>query len=189
MKSKELSPEESLAIITQTIQEAKSQFEEDGLVYMLWGGLVAFAAISQFILLKLGYFSINYYPYFFMPLGFIFTWFYYSKKGNRKSNNHLSEIITTSWLAVSFNIMILGFFLNSLLQTNLIPILMILLGIGIIVSSRVTKSQLFLFSGIIINLSGLLAFLVGGFYHPLIMGVAAFVAIFIPGLILVKRAK
>ncbi len=188
MNANKLTPERSLEIITQAIQEAKTQFEEDGLIYVFWGLLTAVAAFSQFFLLKDGYHSINYYPYFLMPLGGLFSAWYYSKK-QVMSSNKVSKMISISWMVVSINILILGFGFPSFLTTSLIPIILILIGMAITISGGILGSRILLVAGILLNIAGFGSFLVDWMYQPLIMGIASVVGVLIPGLLLMTNHR
>lgn len=188
METENFTPEKSLALIEQIINEAKCKFEENGFIYVFWGALTAVAAIGQYILLNTEYNDISYYPYFLMPLGAVFNVFYFSKK-KRKSANLISKIISYAWIIISINTMALGFFFAPILQVNLIPILLILLSIGIVISGATIKNNVLLFSGIILNISAFVCFYLDWIYQPLLMGIASIIAIFIPGLILMQKHK
>ena len=115
MNAEQLSPEQSLELITEVIKEAKSRFEENGVIYCMWGAILAFAALLQYGLLKSGQEEISYYGYFIVPIGALISWYYYPrKKASRK--NQVSSNISITWGVVSMNLMILGFFFNYVLQ-------------------------------------------------------------------------
>jgi len=189
MKSHQLTPEKSFEIITQIIDEARTRFMENGFIYVFWGALSAIASISQFVLLKYEYYSINYYPYFLMPLGVIFTRYYFSKKKKKSKQNQIGKILSIVWGVLSLNIMILGFLFAAELRESLVPIILVLLGIGMVISGGTVKSNLILYAGIAINISGLICFNLEWIYHPLLLGIVSIFAIFIPGVILMIKHK
>ncbi len=186
MNTKELSPEKSLELITKVIEEAKERVEENGLIYVLWGVLIATASIGQFILLKMEYYSVNWYPYLLMPIGAIVTAFY---SRNERPKNAIGKMMTVAWVILSLNIMILGFAFGYVLKTNLIPVILMLLSLGIQISGVSVKSKLLIFSGIFINISALICFWVEWLYQPLVMGIVSIFAILIPGIILMLQYK
>jgi len=189
MNDQILTPEKSFDIINQAIKEARTRVEENGPIYTLWGLLSTLAALGQFYLLKNGQFTINYYPYFLMPLGAIYTAYYFYRKKRKGPQNHIGKIIGISLTIVTLNVFVLSFLLAGILKTQLIPILLILLGTGTIISAGATRNKLILFSGIILNLSGLACFYVEWMYQPLLLGIVSTVAIFIPGIILMVEQK
>jgi len=188
METEKLSVEKSFELIAQTISEARSKFEENGFIYVFWGILITIASFSQFFLLKYEYYEINYYPYFLMPLGGIFTGYYFYKKEKGKTNQ-ISMIMGMAWVSISTNIMLLAFIYGQYLRENLTPIILLLLGIGIFISGGSIKSKLLIISGIVINISAFICFWLDWNYHPLLMGIASIVAVLIPGIILMMKSK
>jgi len=188
METPNLTPEKSLEIITQVINEARTKLEENGFIYVFWGVLTAIASISQFILLKNEYYDINYYPYFLMPLGGIYTGYYFYRKGKTKPNQ-IGKIVGVAWVTISLNIMILAFAFSYILQEHLTPIILILLGIGLFISGGAIKSRLIIVSGILINISGYICFNLKWINHSLLMCIVSVIAILIPGIILMIEHK
>ena len=190
MKTENFSPQESLDLITQVILEAKNKFSEDGVIYTMWGALLMIASTTQYFLLQNGFTTTHFYPYFLMPLGGIISWWYFSRKATSTTGtNQISKVTSAVWITCSFNILVLGFALHSVLLTNLTPVILILLGIALSLSGVIIKSNLLLFSGIFTNITAIASFFIDWQYHPLIMALVALVAILIPGLILMNRYK
>lgn len=189
MESNKLSPEKSLELITQVIIQARNKFEHNGFIYMFWGVLTAITSISQFILLKNEYYTINWYPYLLMPIGFIYTATYFSKKKNKNTQNLISKTISVLWVILAINVMILGFFFATNLKQNLIPIILILISVGTLVSGASIKSKLLLYSGIFIGVSAFLSFYLEWIYQPLLMGIISIIALLIPGIVLMTKHK
>lgn len=188
MENTDLTPEKSFELINQVINDARNRIEENGFIYAFWGVLSTVAALGQFFLLRSGYFNINYFPYFIMPLGAIYTGYYYSKK-KKSEHNQIGRILGVSWSAIVLNIFILGFLLSGSLKANLIPVILVLLGIATIISGGTTKNRLLLFTGIIMDLAGLFCFSVTWMYQPLLLGIVSAVTIFVPGIILMVEHK
>ena len=188
MENTELTPEKSFELINQVISDARNRIEENGFIYAFWGVLSTAAALGQFFLLRNGYIHINYYPYFIMPLGAIYTGYYYSRK-KKGEHNLVGRILGISWSAIILNVFILGFLLSGSLKENLIPVILILLGIAIIISGSTTKNWLLLFAGIIMDLAGLFCFSVTWMYQPLLLGIVSAITILVPGIILMVEHK
>jgi len=188
METDKLSAEKNFELITQIIAQARNKFEENGFIYMFWGALLAIASISQFLLLKNEYYDIHWYPYLLMPIGSIYSSYYFKKKG-KNVRNQISKIVTHTWIFLSLNMMILGFIFSTILKENLVPIILILLSVGTIISGISLKSKLVIISGILINFSAFICFNLKWLYHPLFLGVVSIVAILIPGIILMLQHK
>jgi len=103
-----------------------------------------------------------------MPIGAIYSSIYFSKKKKNKQNL-ISKIVSALWIVLSINMMFLGFLFANNLKENLIPIILILLSIGTIVSGTSIKSKLLLYSGIFIGLSAFLGFYLECIYQPLLL--------------------
>ena len=189
MKEENFSPEQGFETIASVIREAKAQFEEDGIIYVGWGILTAFAAFAQYYLLHNGQIDINYYPYFLMPLGAIASAIYSIRKEKKGRKTHLSKIITSVWVSVSISVMILGFLLAQTLGASLMPLILILLSIGIMVSGVTIKSNILLIPGVIMNLIGFYAFTWQIQEQPLLMGIASILCVLIPGILLMRNHK
>ncbi len=187
METNKLLPEKSFELIAQVITQARNKFEENGFIYMFWGALIAITSISQFVLLKNEYYDINWYPYLLMPIGSIYTGFYFSRIKGKSKQNLISKIVSFTWIVLTFNLLILGALFGSFLKQNLIPIILILLAIGVIVSGTSVKSRLLLYSGILINISAFVCFYLDWVYHPLLMSIVSILAFFIPGLLLMIK--
>jgi hypothetical protein len=155
---------------------------------MLWGGAIALCCFAQSYLLHIGMGSQSWYPYLLLPLLSIYTMFYYSKK-HSSQHNPLNQISSRLWIFTGFNIMIIAFGFNGFLQSNLIPIILILWGIATSVAGSFIRSKLLLFSGIILNLSAYAAFFIPWKQHPLLMGIVSLIAVLVPGILLYFKHK
>jgi len=190
MNQNEISPQESLAIISDMIAKTKARFEANGHIYLFWGVLLTLASFAQFLLLQLEYYSINYYPYFLVLLGWVYMFWNFSKKDNRSRNKSiLSMTINSLWICVGVNSALLGFLVGANLTTNLIPILLIILSVAVITSGVALKSWLLISVGILSNIIGFIAFEVGYLYQPLLNSVVFFAVLVVPGFRLRNRSK
>lgn len=189
MEKDNLTPEQSFELITKVINEARNRFEENGLIYVFWGALIALASFGQYYLLKTEHTDIHWYPYLLMPLGSIFTGIYYAKKKKTKRKNMIEKILAVLWNVLALYMLILGFLFAGHLRENLLPIILILLSIGIIVSGVSIRKNILLFSGFIIGISAIYAFYLNLIYQPLLAGIISVVAILIPGIILMYQHK
>ncbi len=187
MKTDQLTPEQSLALITQVINQARGRFEENGFIYVFWGTLIALASFGQFWLLRTGHYNIHWYPYLLMPLGAVYSSVYYAGKNRNRTQNPIGKILSVLWIALATNMIVLGFAFAGSLKENLIPVILILLSVGILASGATLRSKILLFAGMIIGIAAFVAFYVSRLYQPLLMGTVSVVAILIPGIILMMR--
>lgn len=189
MRTEELHPEKSFELITDVIAQARRKFEENGLVYVFWGVLMALASFGQYILLRNEFYKENWYPYLLMPVGAIISFFYFRKKTSSGAINLIGRIIGFAWIILSLNMMILGFAFAALLAENLVPVILVLLSVGIVISGVAIRSKLLIFSGVIINIAAFVGLNLAWMYHSLLSGIVAVVAVLIPGIVLMVQYR
>jgi hypothetical protein len=190
MENKEFTPSESLALIANVILEAKSRFKDNGFSFIFLGLCSFIASLGQFILLKLEYYHINYYPYFIMPIAGAITYFYCKKKRRVvKSKNIIGTLLSVLGAILGINLMIAGFFFWPKFGIALIPFILILFSIWSILTGALIKNSIFLISGIVINIIAYLSFYIGREYHPLVLSIVSLIGIVIPGIILNNSSK
>lgn len=190
MEDKEITPSESLALIANVILEAKSRFKDNGFSFIFLGLCSFFSSFGQFVLLKLEYYQINYYPYFIMPIAGVVTYFYYKKKRKvAKSKNIIGTLLSVLGAILGFNLMIAGFFFWAKFGIALIPFMLILFSIWSVLTGVLIKNRVFLIPGIVINIIAFLSFYISIEYHPLILSIVSLIGIVIPGIILNFSSK
>ena len=181
MKTTSLSPTERFELIESVIKQAKSRFEENGFAFILWGISIALCCFAQAYLIEMGQLSRSWYPYLALPLVALIVFFYYYKKNDRKPNP-LAFLYGRIWQLIGLNIMILSFGFSYSLTLNLVPILLILLGIATLFSASILKSSILLFSGLMVNFSGFIAFFLSYQQQSILMGIVSIIAFLFPGI-------
>ena len=185
MKSSTLTPEESLLLITKTIEETKERFKENGHILVFWGTLMLIVIGSQFILSLLELYKFTMYPVYLYPLGgvyMIYIWIKEKKKNMPKTiiGNILGNI---GWI-VGMNFLIMGFFFSDQLGEAMAPVFLILLALMIFVSGLSIKFKPLTIGGALVNLIGLGSFFLDRDYHGFSMMLGAMVGLIIPGILL-----
>jgi hypothetical protein len=190
MENKEFTPSESLSLIANVISEAKSRFKDNGFSLIFLGLCSAVASLGQFVLLKLQYYEINYYPYFIMPIAAAITFFYYKKKRSTvKSKNIIATLFSIISAIMGINFMIAGFFFWGKFGIALVPFMLILFSIWSALTGVLIKNRIFLISGIVINIIAYCSFFIDREYHPLVLSVVSLIGIVLPGIILNYSSK
>ncbi len=187
-----ITPEESLLLITKTINETKKRFEDNGHIMILWGTLTFIVFFSQYIFVQIGWyklFDIAWTNILFM-FGLIYTLIYTWKKIKKKKlpKTIIGRILNPiSWVFAA-NFMILGLFFGHRFGVTLGPIFLILFALFIIMVGVSIKFKPITIGGIILNLMGFAAFYISPQYHGLLLAAGGIIAMVIPG-ILLNRAK
>lgn len=183
-----LTPEDSLLLISKTIEETKKRFEENGHIIILWGVLMFTVFFSQYIFSITGLykkFDIIWTTALF-PLGAIYT-FIYSRKTVRKNNlpkTLLMRIIHTMGWAMGMNLLVLGVFFSQQLGDAMAPVFIILLALSMIVTGASIKFKPLFIGGLLLNLIGFGTFYLARDYHGLCFMLGAVVGLIIPGILL-----
>ncbi len=183
---KRITPEESLLIIANTIEETKRRFEENGYILILWGLLIFVVTLSQYILIQAGLaYRTGLPPLLYPPLGtliFIYAWRRHKK--NDAPKTVAGRILGAMGWTLGGNLMILGFFFWNRIGATPIPVFLILIAMFIIVTGFFIKFAPLVIGGILCNLLGFATFYLDWQYHPLVMSTASVISLIIPGILL-----
>jgi len=193
MDKTNLTPEESLLLITKTIEETKQRFQENGHIIILWGSLTFIVFLSQYVLVFLGLYKIFdiMWTCILFPLGGIYTFIYVRRKVEKKNipMTIIGRTIGTMGWVFGFNLMILGFIFGHQLDKAAAPIFLILLALFIIMTGISLKFKPLTIGGILLNLIGFGTFLISTDYYGLSMMLGALVGLIIPGILLNKANR
>lgn len=188
MNNTSLTPEQSLLLISKTIEETKQRFEENGHIIILWGVLTVVVFGSQYLLSHLGlykHFDIIWTTALF-PLGAIYT-FIYTRKTMKQKNlpqTLLTRTIGTMGWAMGLNLLVLGFLFGQHLGNAMAPVFIILLALSIIVIGASIQFKPLFIGGVLMNLIGFCTFYLSRDYHGLSLMLGAVVGLIIPGMLL-----
>ena len=187
-----LTPEESLLLITKTIEETKERFKESGFMFIFWGSLTLIVFGSQLILSLLELYKFTMCPVYLFPIGAIYTAIYAWKeyKKNNIPKTIIGNILQNFGWIVGMNLMIMGFFFGGKLGEAIGPVFIILLALFIIVCGLSIKFKPLIIGGALTNLIGLGSFFFDMNYHGFSMMLGAVVGLIIPGILLnIARRK
>jgi hypothetical protein len=180
-----LRPEESLLLISKTIQDAKKRFEANGHILVFWGTLTIIIFGSQLILSLLELYKYTMYPVYLFPLGtiyMIYVWIKEKKKNLPKTI--IGNLLGTMGWVIGMNLMIMGFLFTNKLGEATAPVFLILMAMFIIVAGISIKFKPLAIGGVLLNLIGLGTFFFDIDYHGFSMMLGMVVGLIIPGLLL-----
>jgi hypothetical protein len=188
-----LTPEESLLLITKTIEETKQRFQENGHIIILWGTITFIVFLSQYILVLLELYKVMdiMWTCILFPLGGIYTYIYFRRKVEKKNipMTIIGKTIGTMGWVFGANLMILGFIFGHQLDKAMAPIFLILLALFIIMTGISLKFKPLTIGGILLNLIGFGTFLINTDYYGLSIMIGSVVGLIIPGILLNKAKK
>ncbi len=169
MDKTNLTPEESLSLITKTIEEVnrktiedtKKGFKEGSVIFLMWGFLMFIVTICQFIIIRLELNIATGIPALLYPLGGIYTFIYSRKKSKNTDlpkNNLITNLLLALGMILGANFMIMGIFFGPQLGVAFIPIILILFAFFIIMTVISIQFKPILIGGIAINLLAFVPF-------------------------------
>lgn len=184
---------QSLAIISEMIDNARERIVDDGFFYLLWGYLVFIAALSHFALLEFVQWEYAWVPWpVLMTLGGVLSAFVGARKASEaKHKTFFDTAAMYLWSAFLIALfMILAFTaLGKVDSLATYPLIMVIYGIGTWVSGGILK-----FVPLIIG--GILCWILAGvaFYFPfniqlLLLALSILIAYIIPGHMLKFKAS
>jgi len=194
MQEENITQQQSLAIIESMINKAKNQFSENGFAYLLWGWVILFCSVSQFVL-----------QYFFdypkYSLVWMLTWLaaavqviYSVKKGKRRIvKTYTDEITRYVWLVFIIIMMLTGTLTVRLLQPQQYYIstiiILILYGMPTFLSGIILKFRPLVTGGICCWVLSVIAGFLPKDFIVLMLAAAVIIAWIIPGYLLSSRYK
>lgn len=186
---KNLSHDESFAIIQNMIATAKNNLTDDGFHFLLWGILVIGASFAQYFLAVADY-EKNYLPWMIMPaigipLAFIYEW---RKSKHEKVKTHFDKVFGYLWLAVGVTIFLV-IFISVKKQLSPIPFILALVGLGTFVSGNILNFKSLILGSIVFWISAVIACFVSPVEQLLVNGIATFIGYIIPGILLWRNYK
>jgi len=184
-KEKNLSPIESLEVITEAISKTKENFKANSSYFMLWGWLITLASFGFFLLHQYTGFK-----YYFLPfpvlvvVGIITTLAWYFKgKSAHPTETYLDYFLSRMWLVLGIGFIITVFVSVS---QKLPPFLftLIIAAIGTLASGLVMKFRPLVTSGILFFAAAITGVYIPDGYKPVLLGAAIIAGYLIPGYLL-----
>lgn len=191
-KNTALTPTESLQIISSMINTVQKRFSENGFLYLLWGWLVFFCGIAQFILLHFFKYPYHSAVWSLTWVALIFQIIYLKKKkASSAVKTYTDSIIGYIW--ISFLILmavILSQFMHvewNVMLSLVIPILLALYGLPVFLCGALLRFRPLIIGAICCWILSVFAGFISYEYQILLIPAAMVVAWIIPGYILRKK--
>ena len=197
MENEHISEQESLRIIEEMINTAKSQFSENGHLYLLWGWLVLGCSIAQFVLFDVFHSDWHWTVWLLTWVAVVYQYFYFRRKQRRRQvRTYTEDILATVWLAfIVIVILITAVLLNIFLARHmdfylmLNPVLLLVYGVPTFVSGSILKFRPLQVGGIVCWILGVVTALLPQDYAMLMLAPAMLFAWIIPGYLLRARYR
>ena len=187
-ESKNLSAEQSLALITGMIRQAQGNISYNTRYILLWGWCIAIAHFSMYGLIK---FTDYRYPYFVwlitIPATIITIIMAVKESHEKVTYSHLDQITMWVWISLFFIIgPVIGFAYKIHFQIN--PLILLFTAFPTFITGIILRFKPLVFGGISFWIIALLCFVVDKQTQPLLGGIAVILGYLIPGYML-KNSK
>ncbi len=189
MSNKELTKEESLALITDMIGQAKRNLARGGSFYfLLWGWVVMLANLGHYLIAKYDWYEAPYIVWLItIPAGIISMVYGARKEKNARVKSHLDRMYGLVWLGVFIAVLIMLFFMADVNYT-INAIILTFAGLGTFISGCMLRFNPLVFGGIALWLASIVAFNVPFIDQYLVGAIGILAGYLIPGYLL-KRAE
>jgi hypothetical protein len=178
---KELSPQESLAIITSMINQTKGNMQKNGFFFILWGWTMIVANAGVYITIKFTDYPNPYLFYLVTIIAAIASVIYGSRQEkNAQSISHLDIIIKWMWMSLGISCFILCAF-GSKINWQLNPVIITMMAAPTLTSGVISKFKPLIFGGIALWVVGISMFIVQDENQFLLASLAIGLGYLVPG--------
>ena len=179
---KSITPEESLAIITQMMTRARQNLSSGGSFYFIfWGVVVGCGNMAQFLIDLLTDYP---HPYavwlMIIPAVIVSTIYSIKKKNNTMLNSSFERIYGDIWWFI-FGVMMLIILFGYQVNYQISPLIMLLSALGTFITGRMTKFKPLQIGGFILIATAATSFLLPFQYQPLVAALGITLGNTIPG--------
>lgn len=194
-KKKNLSPEESLSLISEMINNVKGEYKQNAFYFLFWGWLITLACITHFVGItflvhnewydKIGLLSfINWSVY--IIIGAVIQYWYRAKKPE-KARSSYNRFFSILWQVAGLS-MIVSAFIS--LNFNVYPtvIILVIVAMSTLITGIVVRFTPFILGGIIFFVAALVSTYFLYEYSLLVCAGAIILGYIIPGYLL-KKSK
>lgn len=183
---KKLSEKESLDIIMNMIQAAKTDLSDESFYYLLWGWLVLIASLGHFTLLQL---NLEMAPlvWLLMPLGGFITAVHGYRQGRKENRKtYVDEFMKYVLIAFLISLVVILLFMNKLGQSTY-PMILVIYGVWLFISGGALKFRPLMIGGIINWVMASVAFFATLEIQLLCIAFAVGMGYIIPGYLLKRK--
>ncbi|TNE55548.1 MAG: hypothetical protein EP344_13165 [Bacteroidetes bacterium] len=190
-EEKVLNPLESLRVIRETIDLAKSSLRENGFHYLLWGWLVVLACIADYYLGVVLQYPGHYLAWMGMaaiggPAALVYEW--RREKKHAVPANMVRDWYGRVWLAFGVSLFLV-LVLTIRAHVSPIPFVLVLVGFATFVSGSLLRFKPLLYGAAAMWIGAAACLALGYREHLLIQALATVAGYLIPGYLLNVKAR
>ncbi|MEO1049129.1 MAG: hypothetical protein AAFX87_00795 [Bacteroidota bacterium] len=186
---KNLTSEESLALITRMISQAKRNFADGSFYFLLWGYVVLIAYLGNYVLFRLEYDAPFLVWLITLPAAVISGIHGYRRGKRSKVRTYTDQMYNQVWLSLLvpfITFIVFGFQLG---YENLTGLILLLASSGVFMTGRLMKFKPAVFSSFFLSAGAILALVYNSEMQYLIGAVSIIFGYLVPGYMLRKLEK
>jgi len=189
-----MTSEEGLEIIQAMINKAKHQFGDNGHLYLMWGWVVLFCSLTQFVMLTYFHFSYHYMIWFLTwPAALYQAIYLYRRKNQKRVKTYTDDILTNVWLVFVILMFLFGYMFGTIMGQDyylfINPGFLALYGMPTFLSGIILKFRPLIIGGICCWLLAMFSALATPTFHLLFQAAGVIIAWIIPGYMMRLRFK
>lgn len=189
--------QESLRIIEEMISTAKSQFSENGHLYLLWGWLIFFCSIAQFLLLHVFNSFWHWSVWLLTWVAIVYQYVYVRRKIRKRTvRTYADSVVGTVWLAFIIVLTLMAGVIGNIFQAQgkdfylmINPLLLLIYGLPTFITGSVLKFKPLWLGGIGCWALSIITALMPGDWQTLMLAPAMLIAWIVPGYMLRARYR
>lgn len=179
---KQLSNQESLALITQMINQSKQNYKKSSFYFLLWGWVVLVADLGHYYLAEFTSYPYPYIVWLISIPAWIACAIYGSHQSNRaKVKTHIDSIYQAIWIAFAFPVAVIIFSGGVIGPENITGMILLMAGYALFITGRVLKFKPLSYGGLVLWVSALLALYFNDSSQYLIGAVGTGLGYLVPG--------
>jgi hypothetical protein len=182
---------ESIQLIASMINKAKNNFSEKGLLYLIWGWVILFCCITNFVGTYFFSYDKIYFVWLIVYIVLIFQIFYLRKiRKARATKTYIGEINAFVWIVFSICMVLIIFICVAFKKYELIdPMLLVLYGMPTFLSGIILKFKPLIIGAVCCWVLAVISPFIDIEYQLLLIACAVIVAWIIPGYLLKQKFK
>jgi len=183
-QDKNLSPQQSLDVITTMIHQAQGKMRKNSFYFLLWGWTVMIANFGMYGMIKFSNYPYPYAIWLITIPAWIITMIYGSRQDRQATvSTHLDKMNMWLWISYGITLGPIVFFMKEI-NYNLNAIILIITAAPTFLTGIMLRFKPLLYGGINFWIFGIACFLIDNLTQYLFGGIAILLGYLIPGYML-----
>lgn len=185
----QLTPQQSLDVITAMIQQTKGNMQKNSFYFLLWGWTIVIANLGVYLLIKFSEVSNPYLMYLLTIVSAIISVVYGFRKGKRAIvSTHLDNVYHWLWIGLGVNCFVLWIF-GGQIGWQLNAVIVTMSAVPTLISGVLLKFKPLIYGGVVFWVFGVLIFLTKNENQFLFTAIAVTLGYLVPGYLLKNSDK